>query len=98
MIKPTVGRVVWFYPGQTERGSDGSGQPLAALIAYVHSDTCINLAIFDRSGIAFNRTSVELWQGEGEAPAHSHAAWMPYQLGQQAKTEQAEKQLAEGST
>ena len=92
MIKPTVGRVVWFYPA----GSANKEQPLAAIIAHVWSDTCVNLAVFDANGISSNQTSVFLWPGEGEAPTSLFAEWMPYQKEQAAKTEQLESQLIKG--
>jgi len=89
MIKPTIGRVVWFHPA----GSTEQEQPFTALICHVWSDTCVNLAIFDYNGIPSNQTSVFLYQGEGEKPSSQYAEWMPYQQGQAAKTEQLEKQL-----
>jgi hypothetical protein len=91
MIKPTVGRVVWFHPPR----STPDHQPQAALVAYVWSDTLVNLAVFDHNGIASNYTSVLLYQGEGERPASEFCEWMPYQQGQAAKTEALEKELQE---
>jgi hypothetical protein len=93
MIKPTVGRVVWFFP----RGFKQGDQPFAALIAHVWSDTCVNLAIFDANGQPFppGTTSILLLQDGNEAPSGGmYCAWMPYQVGQAAKYEAAEKQLA----
>jgi len=82
MIKPTIGRVVWFWP----HGLNPGTQPQAALIAYVHSDTMVNLAVFDPEGEAHSRTSVWLYQGAGEIPDGAYCEWMPYQIGQ-AKTQ-----------
>lgn len=93
MINPTVGRVVWYHPGASDPGFDGSGRPLAAIVAHVWSDTCVNLACFDRNGIAFNRTSVFLYQGDTERPSSQYAEWMPYQKGRAAKTEALEKKV-----
>ncbi len=81
MIKPTIGRVVWFYP------EDGMLQPYAALIAYVWSDVMVNLAFFDTDGIAHNATSVQLYQGEDFKPSCFYCEWMPYQIGQAKKNE-----------
>jgi len=79
MIKPTVGRVVWYYPhGRTQ--IDANEQPHAAIIAYVHGDDCINLAYFDSNGNAKAVTSVYLWQGVEPRPSFGFAQWMPYQL------------------
>jgi hypothetical protein len=89
MIKPTIGRVVWFHPS----GSKSSDQPNAALIAYVHSDTMVNLAVFDCNGQQSGQTSVFLWQGDTERPSSYYCEWMPYQQ-RAAITEALEKQLA----
>ena len=82
MIKPSIGRVVWFYKnGKTQR--DIGGQPNAALIAFVHSDSCINIGYFDANGIAQSETSVQLEQEPGDSDwSSSFCAWMPYQVGQ----------------
>lgn len=93
MIKPTVGRVVWYWPsGGDNVTTNDAVQPLAALIAYVWNDTIVNLAVFDHNGKAFNKTSVLL----RDDPLSDCASWMPYQLGQAAKTEAAEAKTAIG--
>ena len=81
MIKPTVGRVVWYYPPNYLPGSD-PGQPLAAIVACVWSDTCVNLAIFDADGrpMADPPTSVLLVQeGNPRPDGGNFCEWMPYQ-------------------
>ena len=94
MIKPTIGRVVWYHPPfQADSGSNETTQ--AAIICHVWSDTCVNLAIFDSNGKASNQTSVFLFQGDSERPSSQYAEWMPYQQGQAAKTEALEKKLQE---
>ena len=85
-IAPTIGRVVWFWPYHDEElGPDK--QPLAAMVTYVHSDTMVNLVVFSPNGLPAGRTSVELWQDNGEQhrPARGFCEWMPYQKGQAAK-------------
>lgn len=77
MIIPTIGRVVWFRPG----GTTLERQPLPAVIAYVHSETCVNLAIFDENGVASNKTSCFLFQGDTDRPTGDYCEWMPYQIG-----------------
>lgn len=89
MIKPTIGRVVLFYPA----GADKDSSPFAALIAYVHSDSMINVGGFDRNGIPFASTSVLLHsdpESYGNPGGGAWAKWMPYQMGQAARTEAAE--------
>jgi len=74
-IKPTIGRVVYFYP----MGPDSA--PNAAIICWVESDTKVNLTVFDHHGNARGRANVELWQGpEGAEPkSKAYCSWMPYQ-------------------
>lgn len=93
MIQPTVGRVVWYYPS-----GPASQQPLAALIACVWSDTCVNLAIFGGDGVPMPKppTSILLVQDDNPVPSGGHyCTWMPYQKGQAAKTEALEKKISE---
>jgi len=47
IFKPTIGLGVYFHPASWRGGDE---QPLAAFVTYVWSDTCVNLAIFDRNG------------------------------------------------
>ena len=96
MIKPTVGRIVHFYPAGHEPMPKTPGEPLAAIVTCVWSDTCVNLGIFDANGGTWNKTSVLLVQdGEPKPEGGNYCTWMPYQLGQAAKTEALEKQLNE---
>lgn len=84
MINPTVGRVVLYYThGKTQ--FDANEQPEAATVAYVHSDTMVNLSVVNHDGVQYPRTSVFLFQGEGERPETPYAEWMPYQKAQAAK-------------
>ena len=87
MIKPTVGRVVWYWPALTENEVKAA-QPCAALIAYVWNDRIVNLAVFTPNGVSYNETSVTLVQ-EGDAVPQlgRYAEWMPYQVGQAKKHE-----------
>lgn len=95
MIKPTVGRIVWYRPGRHENIGHRVGEPLAALIAGVNSDGDVNLTVSDVEGRTHSRFAVTLAQ-EGEAMDDNYAycEWMPYQKGQAAKTEAAERALA----
>ena len=97
IIKPSVGRVVWFYPSLNTgesgfaRHAGGSGGPYAALIAHVWSDALVNLSVIDANGTPHGRTSVPLLQPGQDAPDHAFCDWMPFQKGQAAKTDAAEK-------
>lgn len=96
IIKPTIGRVVWFRPSQNTVdpgfASHGNDQPYAAMIAHVHSDRLVNLSVFDANGTAHSRTSVELVQDGGAIPGHGYyCEWMPYQKGQASKAKAAEE-------
>jgi len=89
MIIPTVGRIVWFTPARddTELVRHGDG-PLAAIVTHVHSDRCVNLAVFDANANQASRTSVTLLQDDdAEAEYGRFARWMPYQIGQAKKHE-----------
>lgn len=92
MIKPTVGRQVWFYPskGDVDVERWDAGQPCAATIVFVHSDTVVNLLVLDHVGRAHMKSYVTLLQGDAVGGEVEYAAWMPYQKavasGQQAPT------------
>jgi hypothetical protein len=110
MIKPTVGRQVWYRPYTpagllSAPGADVGdraiphliGQPLAATVTAVWADDCVSVTVLDIQGGSHGRSSVTLWQGEGEAPTdRGYCEWMPYQKGQAAKTEALEQQIGHG--
>jgi hypothetical protein len=79
MISPTIGRVVLFHPANPH------DQPFPALVAYVHSDRMVNLAVFDSNGNPFGKTSVQLLQDGDPTPDWCYCEWMPFQKGQAAK-------------
>ena len=92
MIRPTVGRVMWFYaysPGQGHKG------PQAAHVAYVHSPSIVNLMVINETGVPRSETRVRLLCDNEEAPASKYCCWMPYQVGQAVKTQELQKQLDE---
>jgi hypothetical protein len=59
----------------------------------VHSDRCVNLAVFDARDLQMAPgllTSMPLVQPEDEIPEHGpFAEWMPYQVNQAAKHAEA---------
>jgi hypothetical protein len=93
MIKPTIGRQVWFWPAKVSGGVliDRGDQPMASTVVYVFNDRMVNLQILDHGGYAHAVTSVPLIQDEEPKPEGYFCEWMPYQKGQAAKTEQLEK-------
>lgn len=87
MIRPTIGRIVWFTPAKDDAyiGTNYKDQPMAAIVTYVFSDRCVNLAVFDHNGILTNHRSVDLVQEGDPKPEERYAEWMPYQIGQAKK-------------
>lgn len=94
VIKPTVGRKVWYRP--TKFDSQGPGgmnfspsQPLDATVLAVWGDSLVNVLVLDIMGKPFTKTSIKLLQpgepapvdGEGNNPG-GYVEWMPYQVGQ----------------
>lgn len=93
MIKPTIGRRVWYWLSATDyfaaeavnfdplRGP----QPFDAGIIRVFSNRCVNLMVTDHNGIQEPRTSVTLVQDCDRVPDSYFATWMPFQVGQAKK-------------
>jgi hypothetical protein len=90
-ITPTPGRVIWYIPGNDDGIARIKGQPLAAIVAAVNDNGSVNLAVFDARGVSQPRANVYIAQADGSVPGTGHAEWMPYQLGQVAKTEETPK-------
>lgn len=87
MIQPTPGRIVWFHAGDHDDMLRGdlparTSKPHAAIVAYVWSDTMINLTVCKSDGETVGRTSIYLKQDGGRAPSagEAYACWMPYQI------------------
>lgn len=76
MIKPTIGRVVWYHPDKTHT------QPWAALVTYILGDDLVNLSVFDENGMQKSKLSVKLVQEGEDKPKGAYCEWMPYQIGQ----------------
>lgn len=90
LIKPTVGRVVLFYPGKGDEHFEDQGSgPFAATVCAVHSDFLINVVAFNEFGESEGRLTVTLVQDDDPTPAGAYATWMPYQIGQAKKHEAA---------
>jgi hypothetical protein len=94
MIKPSIGRVVWYHPPATERiKGEPNDQDRAALVTYVWGDRMVNLMATTPNGVPYGVTSVTLVQDGDPTPTDRYATWMPYQKGQAAKAEALEKQV-----
>lgn len=79
MIKPTVGRVVWYWPLGL-KSKEAGDQPCSAQVAYVHGDRMINIGYLSHNGLACAATSVTLVQDGDEYPEQGgFCEWMPYQ-------------------
>jgi hypothetical protein len=77
MTKPSVGRIVHFCPGRDQKITTHERQPLAAIIAHVWGDDCVNLCVFDGQGRAHNCTQVPLLQPGKPPPAGGYCCWWP---------------------
>lgn len=92
-IKPTNGRVLWFFPHANSTLNKGrDGQPLAATVAHVNDDDTVNLTVHAVDGSTLPVQNVPIIQ-DGEDQSSQHARWMPYQVGQARKEQQGDQQL-----
>ena len=73
IIKPTVGRKVWYRPSEFDLQGPGgmvcsnvdkpaAGQPLDATILAVFGERCVNVLVLDMMGKPFTKTLVTLRQ------------------------------------
>lgn len=84
MIKPTIGRRVWFFPAsETYMSIYDHAVPCDAGVVYVWGDRMVNLDVCDHSGHHWAVHSVKLLQDDDAVPTgEAYAMWMPYQTGQ----------------
>lgn len=94
IIKPTVGRKVWYRPighNRTELSVFDDSQPCDATVTYVWHDRMVNLRVTGPSGVVKQYNSTMLLQDGDSVPTNiehgGYAMWMPYQTAQQAKAE-----------
>lgn len=97
-IIPTIGRIVWYYPGEGFPGTLLGDQPCAADVVYVQNDDCVNLNVKDHNGACWAMGSVTLVQEDDEIPFTGYAMWMPYQVGQAKKHEVSDDKSDKGSS
>lgn len=105
LIKPTVGRVVWYWPSPATMAvhdmfSNEPTQPMAAHVAYVWHDRMVNLVAYDHKGKVHALPSVSLIQPGDDVPeGRDFCQWMPHQVKEQgqvitATVESTEKPIA----
>ena len=94
-IKPTVARMVHFYPGAHNAFFNAKpGEPLAAIVAAVNADGTLNLSVIDSEGYQSPAKGIPLLQNGCQTNiGGDHCEWMPYQVGQAQKTEEVQSQL-----
>lgn len=109
IIKPTIGRRVWYWPSAWDldqvanpnamTASDRS-QPCDAGICCVWNDSMVNLTVADHNGKMHARSSVLLLQPGSGNTEGGYAQWMPYQAAQAAKdkAEVETKEYTDGTT
>ncbi len=86
MIKPSIGRKVWYHPSEADLlahgGHLGDEQPFDATVVYVHDERSVNLRVTGHDGTTYTVLRAPLLQ-EGDQPlSPGYAEWMPYQVGQ----------------
>ncbi len=90
-IEPTIGRVVWYTPRETQTGLQYDGiQPLASTVCFVWPDGEVNLVVHDADGNSFSCASVPMFQGNADECPRGSCCWMPYQQKQAQKDAEEE--------
>lgn len=90
MIKPTVGRKVWYWPHPIHDAAMNivdDQQPLDATVLCAHGDDRISVQVIDHRGHTHFIAYCFLSQPENNTnPADAgYCEWMPYQVGQSQK-------------
>jgi hypothetical protein len=93
----TVGRMVYYRPCNADN-LNVSLEPLSAQVAAVHDGgKAVNVCVLDHEGRTHAKQRVPFVQPGETPPKVSYCEWMPYQVGQAKKTEEAEAKLAEAA-
>ena len=90
LIKPTIGRKVWFWLNNSAIGSPHSYQPssldanqaMDATVVFVHSDRCVNLLVIDHAGYSHVVQNCRLHHTGDDMTDGKYCEWMPFQTNQ----------------
>ena len=100
--KPTVGRIVYYWPGKVEAEQGwalSKGKPLAAVVCGITHNGDLILNVMDFVGISRSRIGVKFVTSldnlQSDDTAEGYATWMPYQI-EQMKAK-ADKNMSVGS-
>lgn len=106
IVKPTIGRKVWFWPNGSHIGVPAAAQPrcvdpeqaMDATVVLDHTDGTVNLLVVDHVGSIWPIRSVTLRQADQDKPSGMYCEWMPYQTAQAKKDQQANTAVARTMT
>jgi hypothetical protein len=89
LIKPTIGRKVWFHPNGMKESAAGKPvdvfvkeQPLDATVVCVWGDRLVNLGVIDHGGAVHSIRSCPFRHPNDPVPGGYYCEWMPFQTGQ----------------
>lgn len=84
MIQPTVGRRIWFWPGNTAGRYNciDPRQPFEAGVLFVHNERSVNLLVTDHAGFQRTISEAVLLQDDDPVLEGPHATWMDWQRAQ----------------
>jgi hypothetical protein len=95
-MKPTVGRLLWYFPHAPHPQTSADHVPRAAIIAHVENDHMVNLMVIDTNGMAYSRSAIPLLDEGAEHPStHSFATWPDREAVPLRSFRQVESELAE---
>ena len=85
---PTIGRIVWYYPGEGSNIVAGSSKFVGAMVQEVYDDSTVSVTGVDMDGDSFCTEEVSLFNPDHpglDPDIGGYATWMPYQVAQAEK-------------